>query len=63
MKPMTKNKRESVVALIVAMYADFLNELPENEFMQECRRLDASTHLLSAANCLIVAKHKLMAQR
>jgi hypothetical protein len=63
MKPMSKNNREAVSALIAAMYSDWLNALPENEFRQECKRFDSATHLLSAANCLLVAQHELAAQR
>ncbi|MDD2624942.1 MAG: hypothetical protein PHQ02_09010 [Candidatus Riflebacteria bacterium] len=63
MKPMSKNSREAVSALIAAMYADWLNELPENEFRQECKRFDRETHLLSAANCLLAMKYELAAQR
>lgn len=63
MKPMLKNSRESVIALIVAMYSDWLNELPEDKFRQECKRFDRETHLLSAANCLLAIKHELAAQR
>lgn len=63
MKPMTKNSREAVSALMAAMYSDWLNELPEDEFRKECKRFDSATHLLSAANCLLAIKHELAAQR
>jgi hypothetical protein len=63
-KPMPKTQRETVTGLIAALYADWLNELPEGEFRQACKNFDAQTGgLLSAANCLLVAKHELAAQR